>query len=90
MKVQKTETRMVAQEVTTESYTLCDKCDQKITKSSMYDSFVCALEYKEGADYPEGGSGTVKTVDLCQSCAEDLMTLLRESGYRINEDEWDW
>lgn len=89
MKVEKTEKRIVEQEIVIESYTVCDRCNEKIVKNG-FDQFHCRIEYKTGFQYPEGGNGDISTVDLCQDCADDLITLLKENGYRINENEWDW
>jgi hypothetical protein len=89
MYVKKTEKQIKEVEVTTESYTLCDKCNQKI-QTKGYDAFEFELEYKTGDSYPEGGSGEKKEMELCDKCADDCIQLLKDNGYRINESEWDY
>lgn len=87
MYVKKTEKQM--QDVIIESYSLCDKCGDRI-KQVHYDAFDFNLTYKTGTSYPEGGEGCETTVDLCPKCAEELIELLKEKGYRINQEEWDY
>lgn len=59
MYVKKTEKQIKEVEVTTESYSLCDKCNEKI-QTGIYDAFEFELEYKTGASYPESGSGDLE------------------------------
>tara|TARA_R110000765_G_scaffold327923_1_gene418957 strand:+ start:458 stop:727 length:270 start_codon:yes stop_codon:yes gene_type:complete len=89
MYVKKTEKQIKEVEVITESYSLCDRCNEKIQTGS-YDAFEFELEYKTGDSYPEGGSGEKKEMELCDKCADDCIQLLKDNGYRINESEWDW
>ena len=89
MYVKKTEKQTKEVEVTTESYSLCDKCNEKIQTRS-YDAFTFELEYKTGNNYPERTSGNRKEMELCDKCADDCIKLLKDNGYRINESEWDW
>ncbi len=71
-----------------ENFDECDKCGAKIP-FKYSDAFKCEIELTTGFRYPEGGSGEVRSVDLCASCAENLFSLLTENGYRINKSEWD-
>jgi NMD protein affecting ribosome stability and mRNA decay len=89
MQVIKKEKQMKEVDVTIESYTLCDKCNEKI-KTGSYDSFECEFIHKTGSSYPEGGSGEQQEMELCQKCAVELVDLLRANGYRVNDSEWDW
>lgn len=59
MHVNKTEKQIKEVEVTIESYSLCDKCNEKI-QIGAYDSFEFELEYKKGDSYPSAGSGEKK------------------------------
>ncbi len=74
--------------IVTSSKKICDKCDKEI-KVYSYDVFESTLEIKEGFQYPDGGDGTLKKLDLCQDCSEELITTLKELGYKIQELEWD-
>ena len=76
-------------DVVTESYTLCDKCNEKI-KIIDYDAFEFDFVHKTGRAYPEGGSGGKQQMDLCQKCAVELVAFLRVNGYRISSSEWDF
>ena len=89
MYVKKTEKQIKEVDVVTESYSLCDKCNEKI-RTGSYDAFEFELEYKTGSSYPEGGSGEKKEMELCDKCADDCIRLLKDNGYRINESQWDW
>ena len=90
MKVEKKEKQVKEVDVITERYTLCDKCNCKIKKESSYDVFESHFTHKTGDAYPEGGSGYIQDMDLCQKCTNELVELLRLNGYRINDSEWDW
>lgn len=90
MKIVKKEKQIKEVEVTIESYTLCDKCNEKIEMKDGYDSFKCEFIHTTGNSYPEVGSGENQEMELCQKCAVKLVVLLRENGYRITDSEWDW
>jgi len=68
-----------------ETHRYCDLCGTEI-KLDNWDAFEFIL--REGHAYPESGSGTEQTVDLCPNCARKLFKYLREMGIRINEREW--
>jgi len=89
MYVKKTENHIKEIEVTTESYNLCDKCNEKIQNGS-YDAFLFELEYNTGDSYPTSGSGEKKEMELCDRCADNCIQLLNDNGYRINKSKWDW
>lgn len=89
MQVLKKELRTQEVEVVVESYSLCDKCNEKI-KTDNYDAFECEFSHKTGSSYPDGGSGNLQELELCQKCAVELVELLRQNGYRVNDSEWDW
>ena len=90
MEVVKKEKQMKEVDVTIESYTLCDKCNEKIKKEDSYDAFECEFIHKTGSSYPEGGSGEKQEMELCQKCAVELVALLRTNGYRVTDSKWDW
>ena len=77
-------------EVTIESYTLCDKCNEKIETESNYDAFKCEFVYKTGDSYPECGNGDKFELDLCQKCGKEAVELLKGNGFKVQESEWDW
>ncbi len=88
MEVKKT--RKVIKEVETiEFYYTCDKCGEKITSGS-FDAFEFDFELKEGSCYPEGGSGKKQLLDLCKTCAWDAVNLLKENGFKVREEDWDY
>ena len=90
MRVVRKEKQMKEVYVTIEDYNVCDKCDKKIVKTNWYDAFKFEFIHKTGDEFPEGGSGDVQTMELCQECAVDLVELLRENGYRVNDSSWCW
>lgn len=87
MEVTIKEKRLV--EVTTKSYSLCDKCNNKI-ETELYEKFECTFILNTGQVYPEGGSGDKQEMELCQTCAPEFIKLLTQNGYRINNSEWDY
>lgn len=89
MQVIKTERRVQEVKVVVESYSLCDKCNEKI-KTDNYDAFECEFTHKTGSSYPDGGSGSIQEMELCQKCAVEFVELLRQNGYRVTDSEWDW
>ena len=88
MRIKITEKQIKEVEVTTESYSLCDKCNERILTSG-YDAFKFELEYKTGDIHPGGGIGDKSEVELCPVCADACIQLLKDNGYRINESEWE-
>jgi uncharacterized protein with PIN domain len=89
MQVTKTETQLREVEVTIERYTLCDKCNTKI-RLVNYDAFKCEFTHKTGDAFLDSGGGDLQQMELCPKCAVELVSLLRENGYRINDSEWEY
>ena len=89
MQIIKKERQIKEVDVTIDSYTLCDKCNEKI-KTDNCDAFECKFIHKTGSNYPEGGSGEKQEMELCQKCAVELVALMRENGYRVSDSEWDY
>ena len=89
MEVVKKEKQVKEVEIIVERYTLCDKCNRRI-ETSTYDAFECEFTHKTGKSYPEGGSGDIQSMQLCQKCAVECVELLQTNGYRIIDTEWDW
>jgi hypothetical protein len=89
MQVLKKKVCMQEVEVIVENYHLCDKCNKKITKQN-YDAFECDFTHKTGDSYPDGGSGDLQEMELCQQCAVELVELLKQNGYRVNDSKWEW
>lgn len=75
---------------TVESYTICDKCGEKIKSDDMYDVFECSFIYKTGTAYPEGGDGDKVTLDLCQKCGKEAIELLEEAGFNTQNQQWNY
>lgn len=86
------ETKIVTKEVevVVKDYNLCDKCDKEINPKGYYNAFEFELEHKTGEAFPSGGSGKTQSVELCETCAEECINLLRKNGYRINSEDWDF
>jgi hypothetical protein len=90
MRVIETKKIMISKEITTNDENFCDKCGANVkSEIDCYDVYKCDIKIKTGVSYPEGGSGEYKTIDLCQKCSEEFLTLLNNNGYRINIEEWD-
>jgi predicted Zn-dependent protease len=87
MVVNKTEQRLT--EIVIDSVTYCDKCSKEI-KSIYFDAFKCTIELVEGEIYQDSGRYTKKSIDLCKSCATNLFSGLKATGYRINETKRDY
>ena len=90
MQVKRKEKQMKEVEVIIENYNLCDKCNEKIETEDNHDAFECEFIHKTGSNYLEGGSGKKQEMELCQKCAVELVTLLRQNGYRVTDSKWDW
>jgi len=82
-----TEERM--QTVCVKTIVNCDKCNVEILPEA-FDAFECELNYKEGSCYPDGGNTYNIDIHMCKTCANELIELLRQNGYRINESEHSW
>jgi len=79
----------------------CDLCGAKAVSSSnsgendwscrkhrVHDTTVVC---RDGTSCPDGGSGTVIMVDLCNACFRSkLVPWLESQGAKIQEKEWDW
>ena len=75
-------------DVVVEDFLQCDKCGNEI-KTGLYDAFSFDFEVRTGESYPEGGNGQLFNMDLCQECFKELLELLKENKYRVDEKEWD-
>lgn len=86
MEIKEIQKVMKEVEVVIKRYNLCDKCDKKI-EDELYDAFSFEIEYKQGNTYPEGGNYIDETIELCKSCAKELMNNLSKQGYRTTKRE---
>lgn len=86
MRIRKKEKQFKEVEITLEDYNECDKCKTRIYREP-FSAFNCEVILTNGDSYPEYYDATHRTVDLCKSCAEDLMKLLETNGYRVNTQE---
>lgn len=49
------------------------------------------IAQKDGASYPEGGSGTKYDIDICPDCFNNkLIPWLISQGANIKQEDWDW
>lgn len=90
MNIIKTEKQIKEVDVVIENYNICDKCNNKIEKQDMFDSFKCEFIHETGESYPEGGSGEKQKMELCKKCVPELIQLLRDNGYRVTDSEWEF
>jgi len=90
MRIRKTEKQVKEVVVVIADYEVCDKCGKKIKKDDVHDAFEFDFKLKEGVQYPEGGSGDEEVMDLCQTCARELVEKLKEMGYGIRKEDWSW
>lgn len=96
MKQYKMVTRPAYQEEELE-FIQCELCEQITRHSSCwndYDSFhqdEVTIQWKEGNNYPDGGSGTRIEVDLCPTCFQEKLTpWIQSQGGQPRMKEWDW
>jgi len=68
----------------------CDMCRNRI-KEGLYEVNEVTINHKKGQDYPEGGSGTEITIDMCGECFETkLIPWLAGQGIKPEIKEWSW
>lgn len=75
-------TKKIMQEVEVIAYIICDKCEKEI-KTDNFDAFSCELKYRTGKDFPEGSTGELTRMELCEDCADDLIELLKKHNYKV-------
>ncbi|KKN23552.1 hypothetical protein LCGC14_0903670 [marine sediment metagenome] len=76
-------------DVIIKSYDICDKCEAKI-ETTWDDAFECTFEHRTGYRCSGGGSGEIKTIELCQNCTIAAFLLLEQNGYKAHNSEWDY
>lgn len=73
-------------EVVVSSQIICDKCGK-----DCYEDAYCANEFTItqviGNSYPDGNTGTKRTIDLCTNCGYDVMNILTKHGIKFTETE---
>lgn len=89
MRVKKTIKVVKEVEETVEDYLVCDKTGLMITKQA-YEHYVFEFNIEMGSSYPECGNYTEYKLHLDQTCIPDLIKLLRDNGYKVQEREVDW
>lgn len=68
----------------------CDFCSTKI-ELHRYNVDKIEVKHKTGSSYPEGGSGTETSVDMCGKCFDErLVQWLRSQGVEPRTEDWDW
>ena len=79
--------------------TVCDLCGKEATQGYWDRStwgmdnvdIDVTIKRREGTNYPEGGSGTEYSVDMCPDCFKDkLIPWLQSQGCTAKLEEWDW
>jgi hypothetical protein len=77
-------TRQVVDRVT------CDLCGDVIRKK-MYSAEEVKVNHRIGNSYPEGGSGTDTSFDICGKCFDErLVPWLQSQGANPRIEDWDW
>ena len=91
MLIHKTEKQVKEIAVVTEHYHVCDKCGKNLNDDldDRFDAFDSTYKLREGQSFPEGEYGTITSMELCKSCTTEFIQLLKDNGYRLNEDEID-
>lgn len=82
--------KTVTEERKTLDKSYCDKCARliKYENHTAYKSDWFRVTF--GTNYPEGGNGVDKVMDLCEECARKLVEILSANGYEIRDEEWEW
>jgi len=71
-------------------FVTCDLCGEKVIKKG-YDVDEVEIRHKVGYIYPDGGSVTEASVDMCGKCFDErLVPWLRSKGAEPHSNEWDW
>lgn len=72
-------------------FVTCDLCKEKITLASSYDATEIEVRHKSGTNFPDGGSTTEKSFDLCRKCFDNkLIPWLRSQGAEPLIEKHDW
>lgn len=74
------------------AFVACDLCGVQIDSGAVnYGVDEVEVLHKTGKSYPEGGSGTTASVDMCGKCFDEkLVPWLRSQGAEVRTDEWYW
>lgn len=71
-------------------FVTCDLCGAKIEKQ-VYEVNEVEVRHKVGDSYPESGSVTETSVDMCGKCFEEkLVPWLRSQCADPRIEDWDW
>lgn len=81
--------KVVIQDFIVAEWKTCDKCEQKI-ESEKFNAFDFEFEITTGENFPEGGGGEKAKLDLCETCAELLVELLKSNGFAVQTEDWYW
>lgn len=70
---------------------LCAKTSNADWDEDTYEVLETEVRCKTGNEYPEGGSGTEVTIDICPACfTEKLVPWVKEQGGEPTTKDWDW
>ena len=93
MKTMKTIEIPAKKELVVDSIT-CDICGNEVKHKTRYMGYeidTIEVKHRIGSDYPEGGSGSETTVDICGTCFDEkLIPWFRSQGGDPRIEEWDW
>jgi protein-arginine kinase activator protein McsA len=72
-------------------HTICDKCGRVFKEVENGGIVSSRYEHRTGSisEFGEGGFGEMLGMDLCEDCAESLHELLKASGYKLNQSDWE-
>ena len=70
--------------------TTCDWCKNKIERDDPYDVEKVTIKHKTGDLFPEGGSGEIRSFDLCPECfSNELVEWFKRNGVEPQVEDWD-
>jgi uncharacterized protein YlaI len=67
----------------------CDKCEKQIT-TDCYSRDRFKIEFRKGDVYPTGGTVDGYRAYLCESCANEIKSVLEENGVKFEAFEIDY
>ena len=72
-------------------FVTCDLCKEKITPGSQFDATEIEVRCVNGDNFPDGGSTTEKSFDICRKCFEKkLIPWFRSQGAEPCIEEHNW
>lgn len=96
MAVKREKVSIPAKEEMRQVAVICDSCGKQSKQydswgNDCYDIEEVKIQYKSGANYPEGGSGDKTVIDLCPDCFQTkLIPAMEAIGIHARKEGWDW